>query len=209
MLFLSGAYAYQAGKVSLAEPLVKRLIEIDPLTPLSLFCLGLFQWMEGQLDLALSTFEKITKLVPEDMFSKQISAYILAWQKNYDKVFELVDQMLQKASHDRIHANVAEWCLFFKYALQGEKAKAFETLTEDVKRWIWNDPESVWLGVSNYALIDEKEEALIWLEHAVNRGWINYPLCAEKDPFLENIRGEPRFKKIMKGVKYEWENFEV
>ena len=32
---------------------------------------------------------------------------------------------------------------------------------------------------------------------------------AKNDPFLENIRGEPRFKKLMERVKREWENFEV
>jgi hypothetical protein len=26
---------------------------------------------------------------------------------------------------------------------------------------------------------------------------------------LENVRGEPRFKKLMERVKHEWENFEV
>jgi hypothetical protein len=26
---------------------------------------------------------------------------------------------------------------------------------------------------------------------------------------LANIRGEPRFKKLMERVKYEWEHFEV
>jgi hypothetical protein len=28
------------------------------------------------------------------------------------------------------------------------------------------------------------------------------------DPFLANIRGEERFKKLMERVKYEWEHFE-
>jgi len=50
---------------------------------------------------------------------------------------------------------------------------------------------------------------LNWLEHAVDRGFINYPLLAEKDPFLANIRGEERFKKLMERVKHEWEHFEV
>jgi len=58
-------------------------------------------------------------------------------------------------------------------------------------------------------LLDERDEAMRWLEHAVDRGFINYPLFAELDPFLENIRSEPRFKKLMKRVKHEWENFEV
>jgi hypothetical protein len=26
-----------------------------------------------------------------------------------------------------------------------------------------------------YALLDEREQALDWLENAVNRGWTNYP----------------------------------
>jgi hypothetical protein len=32
-----------------------------------------------------------------------------------------------------------------------------------------------------------------WLEIALSRGCVNYPLLAEKDPFLANIRGEERF----------------
>ena len=37
----------------------------------------------------------------------------------------------------------------------------------------------------------------------------NYPLMNELDPFLASIRGEERFKKLMKRVKKEWEHFEV
>jgi non-specific serine/threonine protein kinase len=54
-----------------------------------------------------------------------------------------------------------------------------------------------------------KYEALDWLENAVHKGFINYPFISEHDPFLKNIRSEPRFKKLMERVKREWENFEV
>jgi hypothetical protein len=60
-----------------------------------------------------------------------------------------------------------------------------------------------------YALIGEKDEAINWLEEGMKWGFINYPFLNEIDPFLENIRGEPRFKKLMERVKHEWENFEV
>ncbi|HUU38348.1 MAG TPA: hypothetical protein VMW46_09125 [Candidatus Desulfaltia sp.] len=52
-------------------------------------------------------------------------------------------------------------------------------------------------------------EALSWLEHAVARGWANYPLFSRIDPLLANIRSEERFRKLMERVKREWENFEV
>jgi hypothetical protein len=57
--------------------------------------------------------------------------------------------------------------------------------------------------------LGEMDKALYWLENTVNCGFINYPFMAEIDPFLENIRGEERFKKLLERVKYEWENFEV
>jgi non-specific serine/threonine protein kinase len=60
-----------------------------------------------------------------------------------------------------------------------------------------------------YSYIGEKVKSLEWLENAIDRGFINFPFLNEYDPFLENIRGEERFKKLMERVKYEWENFEV
>jgi non-specific serine/threonine protein kinase len=53
----------------------------------------------------------------------------------------------------------------------------------------------------------EKEQALKWLEHIIDRGWINYPLLSRDDPLLENIRGEGRFQELMSRVKRDWEAF--
>ncbi|MBI4547038.1 MAG: hypothetical protein HY707_03600 [Ignavibacteriae bacterium] len=60
-----------------------------------------------------------------------------------------------------------------------------------------------------FAMLGEKQQALDWLEHSVSRGFLNYPRMDHGDPFLENIRDEERFKKLMDRVKYEWEHFEV
>jgi non-specific serine/threonine protein kinase len=57
-------------------------------------------------------------------------------------------------------------------------------------------------------LLDEKKEALDWLENAVDRGFINYPFISKHDSLLANIRGEERFRKLMERVKKEWEEFE-
>jgi serine/threonine protein kinase/cytochrome c-type biogenesis protein CcmH/NrfG len=205
LLFLAAAYGIQAGKGSLAEPLLRRLQEIDPLTPLSLFTSGYIQWLEGKLDHALLTFQNLIRMEPESVMIKFFMAYLLAWQKNYDQVFSLVDQMVRQGPHE----SPTLWSLSLKYALQGEKKKALDVLSEEAKKYVWNDPESPWLGASIYALLDEKEEAFLWLEHAIDRGWINYPLFAERNPFFANLRGEERFKKLMERVKYEWEHFEV
>jgi len=38
--------------------------------------------------------------------------------------------------------------------------------------------------------------------------WKAEPCLNEYAPFLENIRGEPRFLKLMERVKHKWETFE-
>jgi hypothetical protein len=43
----------------------------------------------------------------------------------------------------------------------------------------------------------------------VKKGCLNYPFLEKYYPFLENIRGEENFKKLMERVKYEWEKFEI
>jgi len=205
LLFLANALGLHVGKASLAEPLLRKLQGIDPLTPLFLFISGYIQWLDGKLDQALLTFQYLTKMEPNLSWGKFMTAQILAWQGNYDEVFRLADELVLRWPDD----SVALWTLSLKYALHGEKKKALDTFSEKARGFIWNDPEVPWFGASLFALVDEKDEALLWLEHAIDRGWINYPLFAERNPFFANIRGEPRFKKLMERVKYEWEHFEA
>ena len=54
-----------------------------------------------------------------------------------------------------------------------------------------------------------KDKSLEFLEQAVDNGFINYPLMAEKDPLLESVRGTEKFKKLITRVKHEWENFDA
>ena len=66
-----------------------------------------------------------------------------------------------------------------------------------------------WQLADVYSMIGGNNKALEQLERATKDVFINYPLFAKYDPLLANIRGEPRFKELMKRVKYEWENFKV
>ena len=59
------------------------------------------------------------------------------------------------------------------------------------------------------ALVNRVDDSIKWMERASERGWINYPLFNRDDPFLGNIREEPRFGAMMEKMKHEWETFEV
>lgn len=75
----------------------------------------------------------------------------------------------------------------------------------DAARW---DLQYSWEMATEYALIDERAEAIEWLENATHRGLINYPFLSQYDPLLKNIREEKRFKELMEEVRSQWERFE-
>jgi len=202
LLFLGFHLATYAGKPDLAEPYVKKVIEIDPLTPVNYLSPLMLYLMRSEMELAIAALRKALQLMPGFEF---FLARYLSWNNQLDEAIELIDQFVKK---DPINYN-KELCLFFKYALLGKKDMALQIMREETKQYCWNDPDYPWFMADYYSLIDEKKEALTWLEHTINRGMINYPLLNEMDPFLENIRCEPRFRKLMEKIKYEWENFEV
>ena len=83
-----------------------------------------------------------------------------------------------------------------------------EILSDDFVKKIKRDPELCYYLAVLFALAEMNETSLDWLEQAVNKGLINYPLISEKDIILKRIRKEKRFKELMKRVKYEWEHFD-
>lgn len=197
-------YGFFAGKPSVAALLVQRLLQIDPLSPSNPRCEGIVAWMEGKFDIALELHGKASQMVSNAPVTKWYYAQLLAWNNRFDEAYEYIDNFVKD-----LPQHILSWSiLLFKYSLQGEKDKALQLLTEERKNYALKDYHFPWLMAECFALLDEKEDALDWFELAIGKGWINYPLFSELDPFLENIRGEARFKKLIEKVKYEWQHIE-
>jgi serine/threonine protein kinase/tetratricopeptide (TPR) repeat protein len=100
------------------------------------------------------------------------------------------------------------FCLLLKYALLRDRESAMRLMTTEFQKTCRRDWEWSYYVAARLALLGTKEEALDWLENAIHRGFINYPYI-QCDPFLDNIRGDERFKKLAQWAKNEWEHFEV
>ena len=200
---LSFLCAMHTGKLTEAKEFQNRLKRIDPLLPSYSFIY--IQLLEKKLDLAIDTLKKMHEMEPDNIIMKYWFSVALVLNRQYEDAIDMIDKVVKESSSEYIRNSI----LFIKYALQGEKDLALKTMTGKTLSFCWNDPEFPAAFPGLFVLLNEKEEAYKWLEHAIERGIINYPLFNELDPFLENIRGEPRFKKLMERVKHEWENFEV
>jgi serine/threonine protein kinase/tetratricopeptide (TPR) repeat protein len=209
LFWLTMWYAFEAGQPVPALQTARRLLEIDPLTPRNQWVLGLALWMNGHFDQALAAFERYTFLEPESIFVNSFSSMVLVWTDREQQAFDLIDEVTRKQYADVPNATFSEMLVFWKYALQKKTNQAMAAFTERVKSYAMADPDLPWFMADVFAAMDEKEEALRWLERAIDRGWINYPLLAEQDPLLESIRSEERFKQLMEQIKPKWESFEV
>ena len=204
LMYLHYIYAL-SGKTSAARPLANRLVEIDPLIGINQCMPGFIDWMDGKFEIAVEPYLRFYQMEPKNPASCLFYAWSLAVNQRFEEACPLIDSLAK----DTPQTPFTQAGLFLKYAFQGNKEKALKAVTPEL---INTAKETEFFSrclTDGYALIDEKEKALDWLENDVSLGFINYPYLAQYNPFLENIRGEERFKRLMEKVKYEWEHFEV
>jgi eukaryotic-like serine/threonine-protein kinase len=193
-----------SGKPSAALPLIASFQRSDPLTPDNFLLQGFSALFDGKFDLALDLLRKWYQTDPENPAREFNYALVLAYNKADAEAFSIIEKCV-KADPDNA---LSKFGLLLKYALLKDQKSAFQIMTTDFRKTCQRDMEWSYNVAHTFALLDEKKEALDWLENAIDRGFINYPFINTYDPFLASIRGEERFKKLMERVKYEWEHFE-
>jgi non-specific serine/threonine protein kinase len=208
LLWLSLWYGMAAGRAGPALRLADRLLEVDPLSPFSHLARGICLWAGDNIDGALVELERTANLEPESIVPRMWIAFLRLWKGEHQHAFELIDQVTQQEAPGVAHMNWSEFMLFAKLASERNNRRAMSVLSDRAKHYLWVDPDLPWLVAGFFAVMDEKDEALRWLERSIGNGYINYPLFAERSPFFENIRGDERFQELMGRIKPEWERFE-
>ncbi len=201
---LIAIYCY-SGKISAAIPLVEKQKCINPLSYQRYYFEGFIYFFDGKYEAALAPLRRCIEIVPKGV-GNWLYAWTLANNNKYKEAISVIDNSLNEDSNNTDYMLP----LMLKFSLLNKKEKALKIIASDLHKAIKiGAPVLPYLASSILAFLGEKEKAIDLLNYAVDRGFLNYPLIAKKDPFLENIRGEKRFKKLMEKVKHEWENFEV
>jgi serine/threonine protein kinase len=202
--WLIAIYAY-VGKPYAAVPWAKKLLEIDPLTPIYQTLPGLLAMMAGEYRRALAPMAKGLKLEPENPAIRFYYGQLLVLNDRVDEGLGVFDD-LAKEMPEGFFGKLA---LAFKHAVRGNRDEVLRAITEDVKAAVAGDLQYSWNLAQCFALVNEKEQALEWLEKAVELGLTNYPMISRLDPFLENLRDEPRFERLLETARERWEAFEA
>lgn len=205
LFWLIAGYGANWGKPKEARQSYNRLIQVDPFNPWAYLGYILDVMVDGKLDLPVDYLTKWFRMEPQNPAALFFSVQFLAYCNHFKEACTLVGKNAQPDKKD----SFIKLSLFVKYAIESDRKRIKELLTVDFVKTAKRDAQTSYFVSGLFALSGMKDEAFDWLENAVDRGFINYPFISEYDPFLKNIRGEERFKKLMEKAKHEWENFEV
>jgi non-specific serine/threonine protein kinase len=203
LISLIATYGY-CGKISAAIPLFEKLITVNPLSLQRYYFEGFLQFYDGNFNAALRPFKHFYQKDPGNPINF-FYAWALAYCNNYEEAISVIDTGANSKCEDaQFKASQ-----MLKFSLLADKEKVLKLITPNFQKTCKREGALSYIISTLLAFLGEKEKALDWLDNAINKGFLNYKLMAEKDVFIKNIRGEGRFKKLMERAKYEWERFEV
>ena len=204
LLWLGYGYAV-AGQMPLARALMERLQRVDPLTSINLGMYGMIEMYDGRYDEALRWTQRAVEIDPSNPTQRMLHAMTLAANGRRDEAIAIFDSVARETplmAWTRLSPAMA--C-----ALRGDREGVLKAITPELRAAAqWDDIFS-WWAADCFALVDERESALDFLQRAVDFGYINWPFLSQHEPFLANIRSEARFVKLMERVHRAWEAFEA
>lgn len=98
---------------------------------------------------------------------------------------------------------------FSALSINGRVEDAKTALSDSAKEFLWMEFHLPWVIAEGFSVLDEKGEAMRWLERSVEKGNFNYPVLSELDPLLANLRGDSRFRAVLEWVKRKWDGFKI
>lgn len=199
-LWLSALLAF-AGLMQKARRIARQLEDIDPYGHLSSVIGPLLTFLEGRIAQSASEMRRVYTKDPGNMIVAVCYAHILGAAGETEKVSEVVTET-KRLNPD---AALTKLLVVFRHAMGGEVDEVPRLLTDELLTTLGGDWQMCHLLADCYALIDNRDLALNWLEKAIDMGYTNYPFFSEYDPFFDSIRQEPRFADLMDRAKRESE----
>ncbi len=193
------------GKPDAAAPLAARLVDVDPLNAMSLLVSAMVPLFAGRFSEAVEPARRMFALDPVTPVCRANYVMALSYAQRLDEAEALTEGMAAEPDSD-----IGMWWMgLCRAAWRADRAEVLRLTDgpyQQVAAW---DAEVPWLLASAHAAVGAKDEALLWLDRAIERGMINYPFLSEHDRYLDNIRGDARFREMMVRARREWERFEV
>jgi serine/threonine protein kinase/tetratricopeptide (TPR) repeat protein len=197
LLVLTAAYS-AIGRASETLRYGRQTAEVDPLTPISHWVAGWAYLMTGDPARAKVRFQDGGRLAPgEAVFG--IFSGIAHW---YLRDMEQARAGFEKGVETEGFLGMLS--RGYLRAINRAGGDVMPELDEETAQWIATDWQYSLHTAQVYSLAGDHDAAMRWLNHAVQRGLVNYPFLSEFDQFLVPLRQREDFTDLLERVRVEW-----
>ncbi len=193
------------GLLDEAQQSLHQALQINPNNTMARYRVGVYKAWQGKSDEAVAVF----KTIPTDvspMLTDRSMAEALAQIGRSSEAEALVDDNLRKYPRDEGGSFTSVKALLLARA--GKRTEAKQTILKalEIGKGFGHFHHTTFNAASTYAVLNEPEESVRWLEITAESGFPNYTYFLS-DPNLNNIRDHPRFHDFMARQKLQWERF--
>jgi adenylate cyclase len=208
---------------SLGDREMRRAIELSPSLASAHFHFGISLARQGRLNEALEEYLKARELDPLSSNLARNLAVPYYFKRDYVRALELVRQAnqlgpplsttweigvyiqnrvfdealadLEKAKRERMNDSILTYDTGMVYAAQGKRAEALQMIKELEEMSGASLSQAQWIA-KIYAALNEKEQALAWLERGLAAGAIG--TFYKDEPVWDPLRSDPRFADLLR-----------
>lgn len=182
---------------SIAE--IKRAIQLDPSFDTSGLLMGWAYFFSRRYEEAIAVLREGLQRVPNDAFAQSCLSICYAMKGMRAEASAEADKCLASLSPSEkgfLHLNVA-----LVYAQVGRSQDALKLLDECLASRK-EKPIDAYTVAEIYSALGKKDEAFRWLEKTCQER-LSTMFQLKTDPFLDNLRSDPRFKEYLKLAGFE------
>jgi TolB-like protein/class 3 adenylate cyclase/Flp pilus assembly protein TadD len=216
---------FSPSNFSLGDRELRRAIDLSPSLATAHFYLGISLVRQGRVDEGLEELLKAREFDPLSSITARAVTLPYYLKRDYVRALELLRQAselgrvfsstfeigiyiqnrlfdealaeLKKAERDRKNDPILIYDTGTVYAARGERAEALQIIKNLEEMSGTSLSEAQWIA-KIYAALNEKEQALTWLERGLATGAIGF--FYKDEPVWDSIRSNPRFKAVVTKV---------
>lgn len=190
-----------AGRNEELNAAAARLMEVDPLNPMSHGMRGYALHIHGDLQGCLEEIEIWSRASPAGGAASFFHAHALAMVERHDEALAI----LREEFGSEAEGFFASLALLLRAALEDDPGGMDAVLTEHFRSQIIRDIQLSFYTTTIFALAGRAAETRQWLRSTVDGGFKNYPWMARHDPWLSRYRDHPEFQALFEEVRKAWE----
>jgi len=194
---------YYAGLNEPAEKAYQRMIDLNPIPPQP-------RWMHARMLLYLGRTaqaeQEMRQVIAQNPDNFKALAYfgsILYYEGKVEEAQPILDRAVELSG--KSGDATAHMMAGFLYGSRKQRQKIDPSLLQSRPEQIIDADGAYWIG-GIYALLGERQPALLWLKRTIELGDVNYPWF-QRDKNYDSLRSDLEYQTIMASVRQRWEAY--